>query len=66
MTDAVCGLTVLYSISMVIVLIGLSQLMEWVRCRELQANLRLLDELNSHPETQPWADHARHTHGEEA
>ncbi|NVN45106.1 hypothetical protein HW537_14530 [Asaia siamensis] len=66
MTDAVCGLTVLYSISMVIVLTGLSQLMAWVRCRELQANLRLLNELNSQPEAQPWGDRGRHAHGEEA
>ncbi|WP_336947363.1 hypothetical protein [Asaia sp. HN010] len=66
MTDAVCGLMVLYSISMVIVLTSLSQLMAWVRCRELQANLRLLDDLNSQPETQPWADRARHAHGDQA
>ncbi|WP_122050385.1 hypothetical protein [Asaia bogorensis] len=66
MIDAVCGLMVLYLISIAVVLIGLEQLMAWIRCRKLQANLRLLDELNSQPETQTSADRARHAHGEEA
>jgi len=63
MTDAVCGLMVLYLISIAIVLIGLNQLMTWVRCRELQAKLRLLDELNSKHDTQPWADSGRQAQG---
>jgi len=66
MTDAVCGLMVLYLISIAIVLIGLEQLMAWVRSRKLQANLRLLDELNAQPETKPSAGNARCARGDQA
>jgi|GEM_PF-2442140 len=66
MTDAVCGLMVLYLISIAIVLIGLSQLLAWVRCRELQANLRLLDELNGQNKTIPEATMGRRAQGERA
>lgn len=66
MTDDICGLTVLCLTGLAIILIGFSQLMTWARCRELQAQLRLLDELNSQHDTQPWADSARHAQGERA
>jgi len=66
MTDAVCGLMVRYLISIAIVLIGLSQLLAWVRCRELQANLRLLDELNGQNKTIPEATMGRRAQGERA